>query len=70
MAGSECTGLTPVKSSEEKVVSLSSLSDLIGFPEDFVKRELLIKDESVTIEELRQMTISYLNHLSDKFKSI
>lgn len=71
MAVSNFAGLVPAEgSSEESFVSLSSLSDLTGFPEEFVKRELLIEDEKVTIEELRQMTINYLNHLSEKFKSV
>lgn len=70
MAVSNFAGLVPAEGSEEGFVSLSSLSDLTGFPEEFVKRELLIEDEKVTIEELRQMTINYLNHLSEKFKSV
>lgn len=46
----------------ETGVSLGELSDLTGFPIDYIKRELLVEGEtSLSIEELREKVLAYLN---------
>ncbi len=47
-------------------VSISSLSELTGFPVDFIKKELLLEDDTLTMEELRASMINFLEH-STKF---
>lgn len=41
-------------------VSLSSLSEMTGFPVDFIKKELLLENEPVSMDELRQSVLRYL----------
>lgn len=53
-------------SSAQETVSLSQLSDLCGFPVDFIKRELLLDvslDESdqISMEKVRLIAAEYLN---------
>ncbi len=45
----------------EEVVSLSRLSDLTGFPTDFIKKELLIQDSE--IDEQHQITMETLRKI-------
>jgi hypothetical protein len=48
----------------DQVVSLGTLAELTGFPVDYIKRELLLGDESVqemTMEELRKKVLAYLD---------
>ena len=52
------------KPTSEKVVSLANLSKLTGFPVDYIKKELLLSgegEEGMTIEELREKVLAYLN---------
>ncbi len=43
-------------------VSLNQLAELTGFPVDFIKKELLLSDESqMSVDELREKVLSYLN---------
>ena len=44
----------------EEQVSLSTLASITGFPESFVKSELLLGNEPLTLDELRQSVLSYL----------
>ena len=47
-----------------EVVSLGNLSELTGFPVDYIKRELLLDGENVdelTLEELRKKVLAYLD---------
>ena len=41
-------------------VSLSSLSELTGFPVEFIKKELLLDQEPISMNDLRQSMIAYL----------
>ena len=45
---------------EDQKVPLSSLSELTGFPVDFIKKELLLEGEELSMAELRTSMISYL----------
>ena len=44
----------------EKKVSLASLSELTGFPVEFIKKELLIEKEPISMRELRESMMAYL----------
>ncbi len=47
---------------EESEVSVEKLSDLTGFPADFIKRELLLNDDQdLSLDELRKRVLSYLD---------
>lgn len=58
----------PAQQESEKV-SISSLSDMTGFPEDFIKRELLLEDDrQISMQELRQSVLRYLEHTALELK--
>jgi predicted HTH domain antitoxin len=47
---------------QDEAVSLGKLSELTGFPVDFIKRELLLDSETdLSVEELRAKVLSYLD---------
>lgn len=45
---------------EETLVALSSLSEMTGFPVDFIKSELLVDQEELSMSHLRRSMASYL----------
>ena len=45
----------------EETVSLGKLSQLTGFPEDFIKKELLLSDDTLSLFFLRKRVTEYLN---------
>ena len=45
---------------EQKNISMDSLSDMTGFPVEFIKKELLISKSQVSIDELRRSVLDYL----------
>ena len=52
------------KTTSEAAVSLGALAELTGFPVDYIKRELLLGDETkedMTIDELRKKVLAYLD---------
>lgn len=46
---------------EGNTVKLTSLSELTGFPLDFVKRELVLQDDEVSLDQLRGSVLNYLD---------
>ncbi len=44
----------------DEKVSISSLSELTGFPVEFIKKELLLDQEPISMNDLRQSMIAYL----------
>jgi hypothetical protein len=53
----------PSKGSEETQeakVNLASLSEMTGFPVDFIKSELLVQENEMTLSELRASMTTYL----------
>ena len=52
--------LKPLESGNESV-SLGKLSRLTGFPEEFIKRELILDEEGLTLPLLRERAIRYLD---------
>lgn len=50
------------RTQEESDVSIKELSDLTGFPADFIKRELLLNDDQdLSLDELRKKVLRYLD---------
>ncbi|HAZ12025.1 MAG: hypothetical protein A2X86_06760 [Bdellovibrionales bacterium GWA2_49_15] len=42
-------------------VDLNSLSQLTGFPVDFIKKELVVDQEKISVEDLRSKVAHFLN---------
>ncbi len=42
-------------------IDLSSLSQLTGFPVDFIKKELVMDQEKISVEDLRAKVAHFLN---------
>ncbi len=41
-------------------VSMDSLSEMTGFPVEFIKKELLLSQNEISIDELRHSVLDYL----------
>ena len=41
-------------------VSMDSLSEITGFPVEFIKKELLLSQNEISIDELRHSVLDYL----------
>lgn len=54
---------------DEKKVPLSSLSELTGFPVEFIKKELLLEGEELSMSELRTSMIGYLETTSKEVET-
>lgn len=53
----------------EEKVSFSSLSEMTGFPVEFIKKELLIDEEPVSMSQLRTSMAAYLESTIEFVKS-
>jgi len=53
-------------SSKERV-SLNTLSSLTGFPLEFIKKELLIQEDSLSMVELRESMLTYLSKSDERY---
>jgi hypothetical protein len=51
---------------EDEKIPLSSLSELTGFPIEFIKKELLLQDEELSMDDLRKSMVAYLESTSEK----
>lgn len=45
----------------EEMVDFGTLSELTGFPVDFIKQELLLEDGPVSMDDLRLSMLKYLD---------
>ena len=45
---------------EETSVDVNQLAEMTGFPVDFIKSELLLESNSLSVDELRKTMVSYL----------
>ena len=45
----------------QEKIQMSSLSNLTGFPVDYIKKELVLDEEEVTLEQLREHMMVFLN---------
>ena len=52
--------------SGEEIVELTSLANLTGFPVDYIKSELLLEDDKVSLSDLRATMVTYLETLNDE----
>lgn len=52
----------------EEKVGMEDLSKLTGFPTDFIKKELVISKDELSIEELRKLALSLLDSTFDDLK--
>ncbi len=50
-------------SSTDVGVTLGSLAEMTGFPIEYIKRELLLDEDSLSVDELRERVLAYLNAL-------
>lgn len=46
---------------QENLVSIKDLGQLAGFPKEFIKEELAIEKDVISLEELRRSVLNYLN---------
>ena len=53
--------------SEKERVSLSTLSEMTGFPLEFIKKELLIQGDSLSMSELRESVLDYLSRSDEGY---
>ncbi|MCK5073442.1 MAG: hypothetical protein KAQ98_08465 [Bacteriovoracaceae bacterium] len=51
---------------EEDKIELSSLSEMTGFPVEFIKQELLITGDRVSLKGLRKAMLGYLDNTFKK----
>ncbi|GAB4009984.1 MAG: hypothetical protein Fur0010_01700 [Bdellovibrio sp.] len=58
----------PEKGEMDKI-PLASLSQLTGFPIEFIKKELLLDDEELSMEDLRSSMLKYLELTSTEMNS-
>ncbi len=56
-------------SSMDEKVSFSTLSEMTGFPVEFIKKELLIDEEPVSMSLLRKSMATYLESTIEFVKS-
>lgn len=50
---------------EDQKIPLDSLSTLTGFPVDFIKKELLLEEDQLSLAELRRSMLTYLETHSE-----
>ena len=56
---------------EDEKVEMTSLSKLTGFPIDYIKKELVLDQEEVTMTQLREHMMVFLNsNFEDIFKDV
>ena len=55
------------KTSDTERVSVSTLSKLTGFPLEFIKKELLIQEDTLSMGELRESMLQYLSKSDDRY---
>ncbi len=48
-------------SSGARPIDMESFSELVGFPAAFIKKELLIDKDNLSIDELRTVILDYLD---------
>ncbi|ATH08787.1 hypothetical protein BIY24_12760 [Halobacteriovorax marinus] len=57
--------LNSKSTSTEEMVSFSTLSQMTGFPVDFIKKELLLDEEPISMSQLRESMAIYLESTID-----
>ena len=49
-----------VRNEDTQKVSLDSLSQMTGFPLDFIKSELIVEGEEISMSDLRKTMVNFL----------
>lgn len=49
----------------QELVGHEELSKLTGFPIEFIKSELMLTNENISVENLRGKVLDYLNHTNN-----
>ena len=52
-----------------KDVDLDEFSKMAGFPSQFVKKELMVSEEKISLNELREKVLSYLDQEASELES-
>ncbi len=53
---------------EDEQIPLSSISKLTGFPVDFIKKELVLENDTLPMKDLRKSMLHFLNITMDGLK--
>ena len=53
---------------ENQKVPLASLSEMTGFPVEFIKTELFLKGDELSVSDLRKSMLSYLENQKELLK--
>lgn len=53
---------------ENKVIPIKSLSEMTGFPTDFIKKELLLNQDELSMNDLRKSMAIYLENTIQQLK--
>jgi len=56
------------KKSEDELIPLDSLSELVGFPVEQLKEELELDSDEISLENLRESVLKYLDLTMEEFK--
>ena len=56
------------KRSDEELIPLDSLSELVGFPIDQLKEELDLEADEISMENLRKSVLKFLDLTMEEFK--
>ena len=51
-----------------EMVELSTLSKMTGFPVDFIKSEILVDQEKISLDQLRASMVAYLESTNELFQ--
>lgn len=62
-------GRTQMENDGTEKVPLESLSELTGFPVEFIKKELLLEDETLSMNDLRKSMAVYLENTVHELNS-
>lgn len=55
---------------EDRLVNLSELAELTGFPADFIRQELFLDGDQLTLSKLRLAMLKYLDATNDDFSQL
>ena len=50
-------------------VSLTSLSEMVGFPVEFIQKELLLEGDELSMQDLRRSMLTYLENKNEALMS-
>ena len=57
-----------VSENTNDIVDLKDLSELVGFPVNYIKKELLIVDDLIKVDALREVALKFLKNTSEEIE--